>query len=87
MTEEHPLHGTNEIGVWRRQLRQNSRISEESSGFKIKVVGSSAAIIDPILISSDATVYLPLPGSVLSLTEADNASLSGIDNYKRKLMR
>ena len=83
MTEEHPLHGTNEIGVWRRQLRQNSRISEESSGFKIKVVGSSAAIIDPILISSDATVYLPLPGSVLSLTEADNASLSGIDNYEK----
>ena len=80
MTEAQPLHGTNEIGVWQRQLRQNSKSSEESSGFRIKVVGSSAAIIDPILISSDATVYLPLPGSVLSLTEADNESLSGIDN-------
>ena len=87
MTEAQPLHGTNEIGVWRRQLRQNSKISEESSGFRIKVVGSSAAIIDPILIPSDAMVYLPLPGSVLSLTEADNASLSGIDNYEKKLMR
>ena len=81
MTEVQPSHGTNDIGIWRRQLWQNSKISEESSGFRIKAVGSSAAMMDPILISSDATVYLPLPGSVFSVTEADNASLSEIDNY------
>ena len=85
MTEVQPLHGTNEIGVCRRQLRQNSKISEESSGFRIKVVASSAAIMDPIFISSDATLYLPLPGSVLSLTEADNASLSEIDNHEKMM--
>ena len=85
MIEVQPLQGTNEIGLGRRQLRQNSKISEESSGFRIKAVGSSAAIMDPILISSDATVYLPLPGSVLRLIEADNASLSEIDNYEKMM--